>query len=237
MGLPELAEILHVDRSTVHRLLGTLLQYCYVRQDPESKRYSLGLKVVELSRRAIDGLSLHSIAKPYLKQLVQQTSESANLVLLADGQIVCVDHEPSPLALAVSNDIGVPFVPHATAGGKVILAHLKDEEQERLLGQGPFYAHTPRTITDLYALRMHLQMVRHQGYALDDEERYIGVRCVAAAICDHRGKVVGVLTLSGPAARMGLEKVPTLADLVTKTAGEISAALGYLPPREPGRDV
>jgi DNA-binding IclR family transcriptional regulator len=229
LGLPELAELLHVDRSTVHRLLGTLTQRGYARQDPDSKRYSIGLKVVELSRRALDGLSLRAVAKPHIKRLVQQTGESVNLAVVADGQIICIDHDPSPLALAVTNDIGVPFAPHATAIGKVLLAHLNDSQREALLDPGPYAVFTPRTITHPDALRMSLNVIRQQGYALDDEERFIGVRCLAAPVRDHRSKVVAALSLSGPTARVTLEKVPAFAKLVVETADQVSAALGFVP--------
>jgi len=229
MGLPELSKALGVDRSTVHRLLGTLLKRGYVQQDLDSKRYELGLKVVELSRRAIDRLSLRAVAKPFLKQLVRETGESANLAVMASNQAICIDHEPSPLALAVTNDIGVPFALHATAIGKVLLAALPDDQLMSLSDAGHLVAYTPRTITDFRTLQVHLQLIRQQGYAFDDEERFIGVRCIAAPIHDHRCKVVAALSLSGPTTRMTLEKVPTLAELVKKTAADISMALGYTP--------
>ena len=226
-GLPELSEALGVDRSTVHRLLSTLLWRGYVQQDPDSKRYWLGLKVVELSRLAIDRLSLRSVAKPYLKRLVRETGESANLAVMADDHALCLDHEPSPSALAVTNDIGVPFAPHATSAGKVLLAALPEAQQKELLETEPLSAYTPRTMTDLPTLQMHLQLVQQQGYALDDEERYVGVRCLAGPIRDHRGKVVGALSLSAPTMRVTLDKVPALAELVRRIAADISVEMGY----------
>jgi len=226
-GLPELSETLGVDRSTVHRLLSTLLRRGYVRQDPDSKRYWLGLKVVELSRLAIDRLSLRAVAKPYLKRLVRETGESANLAVMADDHALCLDHEPSPSALAVTNDIGMVFVLHATAAGKVLLAALPEAQQKELLETEPLSAYTPRTMTDFPTLQMHLQLVQQQGYALDDEERYVGVRCLAGPIRDHRGKVVGALSLSGPTTRVTLDRVPALAELVMRIAADISVEMGY----------
>jgi len=226
-GLPELSEALGVDRSTVHRLLSTLLWRGYVQQDPGSKRYWLGLKVVELSRLAIDRLSLRSVTKPYLKRLARETGESANLAVMSDGHALCLDHEPCPLALAVTNDIGMVFVLHATAAGKVLLAAVPEAQQKDLLETEPLSAYTPRTMTDLPTLQMHLQLVQQQGYALDDEERYVGVRCLAGPLRDHRGKVVAAVSISGPTTRVTLDRVPALAELVVRIAADISVEMGY----------
>jgi IclR family acetate operon transcriptional repressor len=222
--------MLDVDRSTVHRLLATLHQRGYVQQDPDSKRYCLGLKVVELSRLAIDRVSLRAVAKPYLKQLVRETGESANLAVMAQHHGICLDHEPSPSALAVTNDIGARFAPHATAAGKVLLASLPVEDVEVALGQDSLTPFTPRTITDLAGLQLHLEQVRQQGYAVDDEERFVGARCLAAPILDHRGKVVAALSISAPATRVTLNRVPDLARLVMDAAEQVSRELGHMSP-------
>ncbi|MCC7354991.1 MAG: IclR family transcriptional regulator [Anaerolineae bacterium] len=229
MGLAELAGLLRVDRSTAHRLLGTLAQRDFVRQDPESKHYSLGLKVVELSRRAVDGLTLRIVARDRLRHLVHESGESVNLVVMVRDQVVCVDAEPSPAVLAVSDEVGAIYALHATAAGKILLAHLPDAQRTNLLSREPLPGYTLRTLTDLNTLQAHLQLVRQQGYALDDEERFSGVRCVAAPVRDRRSKVVAAISISGPATRITLEKVPELAGLVKKTASDISTALGYTP--------
>ncbi len=226
MGLPELSEVLDVDRSTVYRLLSTLLQRGYVSQDPVSKRYTLGSKVVELGRRAIDGYSLRSASKPYLKALMLETGESVNLVVLSSGKIISIDHEPSPSPLAVTDDIGSIFNPYATASGKAILAHLPESEAKSILVEIKFEAFTARTITGLPALQNHFEQVREKGYAVDDEERYIGVRCIAAPIFDYRNKVVAAVGISGPTTRITLSSVASLSSLVIKAARSISKDLG-----------
>jgi len=227
MGLPELAKILIVDRSTVHRLLGTLLKRNYVVQDPINKRYSLGLRVIELSRRALDGINFRAIAKPYLKRLSKETGESTNLFILTNNHAICIDYEASPSPLAVTNDTGIIYIMHATAGGKALLAFLPEAASQRIIMSAPLSALTPRTITDVNALQIHLQQVRAQGYALDDEERYMGVRCIAAPIFDHTRKVIAGISMSGPASRVTLDKVPELSKFVIRVANDISSELGY----------
>ena len=227
MGLPELAEILEVDRSTIHRLMGTLLQRGYVTQDPENKRYTVGYKVISLSRRAIDGHSLRAAAKPYLTQLTEETGESTNLCVPAGEHAVCIDYEASPSPLAVTNDIGIEFLYHATAGGKVILAHMPEEKQKQIIESYELTEFTPRTITTRERLANNLEMIRIQGYGVDDEEHYIGVRCIAAPIRDYSGKVIAALSMSGPSSRITLAKIPEIASIVVNIANQISKSLGY----------
>jgi len=227
MGLPELAEILDVDRSTVHRLLGTLHQRNFVVQDPVNKRYSLGLKIIELSRRALDGINFRSIAKPYLKRLSKETGESTNLFILTDDHAICVDYEASPSPLAVTNDTGIIYIMHATAGGKALLAFIDDPSRQRIIQRTQLIAFTPRTITDINVLKMQLQQIREQGFALDDEERYVGVRCIAAPIFSHTRKVIAGISMSAPASRVTLDRIHELAQLVIHAASDISTELGF----------
>ncbi len=229
MGLPELAELLEVDRSTVHRLLSTLLQRNYVTQDPENKRYSVGYKVISLSRRAIDGYSLRATIKPYLIQLTQETGESSNLCVPSSDHAVCIDYEASPSPLAVTNDIGIEFLYHATAGGKVLLAFMPEEKRNQIINSYKLTEFTPRTITTRERLNNTLDTIRVQGYAVDDEEHYIGVRCIAAPIRDYSTKVIGALSVSGPSTRMTLANIPEIAAITIRIANEVSQALGYNP--------
>ncbi|MGI6250390.1 MAG: IclR family transcriptional regulator [Anaerolineaceae bacterium] len=227
LGLPELAQSLEVDRSTVFRLLGTLLLRGYVIQDQQTKRYSIGYKVVEISRRAIDRNSLRMISKPYLKDLVNETNESVNLVVLTGREIVCIDQESCPSPLAVTNDIGATFLPHATALGKAVLAFAPDEIRKSIIDTIVFESYTPRTIVNMQVLENSILSIRQQFFALDDEERYIGVRCLAAPIFDYRNKVIGAVGISGPTIRFSLEKVDSLARIIRSAALKISIQMGF----------
>lgn len=226
MSLTKLAELLNVDRSSAYRLLSTLENRGYVIQDPETKRYRLGMEVIVLSRHAIDGLNLHAVAKPFLKQLVRESQESANLAVFAGGQAVCIDYEPTLTPLAVTNEIGVTFALHASAIGKMLLSSLDQGLWMELLEKYPPVGYTPRTITDIESFKRHLELISTRGYAVDDEERYLGVRCVAVLIYGHTKKPIGAISIAGPTVRMELGRVPQVAELVKKTAADISAAMG-----------
>jgi len=230
MGLPELANILNVDRSTIHRLLGTLLQRNYVAQDAENKRYSVGFKVIELSRSALDGYSIRAKAKPFLRKLTQETGESTNLCVPASNHAVCIDFEASPSPLAVSNDIGIEFLYHATSAGKVLLAYMAEDKLEAILKNYIFTGFTPRTITTRERMQNEIEMIREKGYAVDDEEHYIGVRCIAAPIRNYSNKVKAAISCSGPTSRITLAKLPEIASIVVRIANDISHSLAIPSP-------
>jgi DNA-binding IclR family transcriptional regulator len=181
---------------------------------------------VELGRQAIDRLDVRTAAKSYLKALARESGESANLVALVNGRATCIDIEPSASVLSATNNVGDMIPLHATAAGKVLLAFLPEAGRAKTLASDPLVAHTPHTLTDAKELEVRLQQIALNGYAIDDEESTMGVRCVAAPICDHRGRAVASLSVSGPTMRVTWESVPALADLVKKAAADISAALG-----------
>ncbi len=230
VGSAELSRVLGVDRSTVHRLLGTLQRRGYVQQDQATRHYRLGLKVVELSRQVLDGLAWPAVARGHLEALARDTGESASLVVVAGGQVMCVMHRPSAAALTVNDVVGVALVPHATACGKVLLAHATDGARATLLADEPLAAQTPRTLTDRAALTLHLKQIQQQGYALEDEERHTGVRSIAAPVWNHGAEVMAALSLSGPALRLTYDRLPVLITCVHQAAERLSAALGYVQP-------
>jgi len=214
-GVTELAKQLDINKSSASRLLQTLAQYGYVEKDEETRRYHLGAQVVVLSRSVLTRMPLRDQAKPFLHKLMERTGEGAHLAIVAQGQALYIDQVESPATLSVNTGVGT-FAPlHCTALGKSLLAYgatpMPDELQ----------AYTQHTITDPAVLLDHLEQVRRQGYATDDEEYAHGVRCVAVPVWDYRGKVVGAIGISGPMGRMGLDRLPDLA----ATTAEIGQAL------------
>lgn len=227
MGVTEIAQALDVDKSTAFRLLSTLASRGFVVQDQDTRRYRLGLQIVELSRYVLDRIELRSLAKPWVKRLKQLTGESAHLAVLTDGRAVYIDQEESGATLSVNTEIGRQAPIHCTAIGKSLLAYLPPEDLDRLLGRMTLTRYTPRTITTLRELIPHLESIRERGYAVDDEEFDPGVRCVAAAIRDYRSKVIASVGISGPAIRVTLERIPELGASAMETADRISRLIGY----------
>jgi len=222
VSVTELAEELGVDKSSASRLIQTLATYGFAEQDPTSRRYRLGPQVVRLSRSLLTRMPLRDEAKPFLRQLVERTGECAHLAILAQGQALYVDQVESPASLRVTTGVGTLAPLHCTALGKCLLAF---DNGIALPKELPSY--TPRTITDPEVLRLHLEQTRRQGYAIDDEEYDFGVRCVAAPVFDYRGKVIGAIGISGPAGRMGLDRLPHYAQVVMDAARELSNRMSF----------
>ncbi len=224
VSITEVADQLNVDKASASRLMQTLANYGYAEKDRDTQRYRLGPKIVELSQSLLARMPFRDEAKPYLRELVAITNECAHLAIAAQGQVLYIDQVDSPATLRVNADIGHLAPLHCTALGKVLLA----------FGDVPLptalTAHTPRTITDQGALKMHLEQVRRQGYAIDDEEYDYGVRCIAAPVYNLNGEMVAAMGISGPSNRMSLETISTMAAKVTGVAQALSDHLSFKRP-------
>jgi len=221
VGITELAEELGVDKSSASRLAQTLAAYGFAEQDPDTRRYTLGPQIVRLSRSVLTRMPLRDQAKPFLRQLVERTGECSHLAILAQGQALYIDQVESLSSLRVTTGVGTLTPLHCTALGKVLLAF----SNEPLPAEMPVF--TPRTIADQETLRAHLEQTRRQGYGVDDEEYEYGVRCVAAPVFDFRGKVVGAIGISGPAGRIGLDKLAQFGAVVAEVSRALSDRLSF----------
>lgn len=221
VSITEMAEALGVDKSSASRLMQTLATYGFAEQDRDSRRYHLGPQIVRLSRSLLTRMPLRDQAKPFLRQLVERTGECAHLAILAQGQALYIDQVEAPASLRVTTGVGTLAPLHCTALGKALLA-FGDEPLPAALP-----AFTPRTITSPETLRAHLEQTRRQGYAVDDEEYEYSVRCVAAPVCDYRGKVVGAIGISGPAGRISLDRIPQYGAIVTEISRALSDRLSF----------
>ena len=225
-GISELSQLVGLHVSTVHRLLATLVDRGYVRQDPESSRYHLGSRVFTLSSAADVHLDLRLVARPYLERLMRGSGETANLVTLGDGEVVYLDQVASMHLVKMFTAPGMRAPLYCTGTGKAMLAHALPDVVENALA-GPFSRRTPKTLVTRETLEPQLARIRKLGYSLDDEEMEEGVRCVAVAIFDRRRQVVGAISVSGPTTRVTPERVDRLAPLVVSLADELSHQLGY----------
>ncbi len=230
-GVTELAQSLHIHKSTASRLLATLNARGYVSRNPQSGKYSLGMHLVELSRVKLDQIDLRQLARPYLEDLVSSTGETAHMAVLDRGKVVYIDKVDTLQTLGMRSRIGYRIAAHCTALGKALLAELPAEELDAVLDPDKMVRFTSNTITDLDTLKLHLASVRERGYAIDDEEHEDGIRCIAAAIRDHAGRVVAAISVSGPTFRITREKADTIGRLVSDAARQLSASAGYAGPR------
>ncbi|WP_161955070.1 IclR family transcriptional regulator [Moorella sp. Hama-1] len=227
VGLSELSRRLGLNKSTVYRLLTTLKAYGYVDQEAVTERYTLGLKVLDISSSLLDRLDVRAVAHPYLKELAATSQEAAHMVIRDGGEAVYVDKVEGNRTIRMYSQIGRRVALHSTAVGKAMLAFLSQEEVKEIITGRGVPRFTARTIITMAALEAELARVRERGYAIDDSENEEGIRCVGAPIFDHRGRVVAVVSISGPTLHVTPERLPELGRLVRQAGREISRHLGY----------
>ncbi len=231
MGVTELAECAGMHKSTVYRFLNSLKDLAYVRQNAANEKYSLTLKLFELGSYVLGRLELWEQAHPIMEQLAEQTHETVHLAVLDDGRLVYLGKFESTQALRVSmsSRIGQSAPTYCTGVGKLLLAHAPPEQVERILAREGLKRFTEHTITDRTLLARELDSIRQRGFAFDDEEHEVGVRCVAAPVRNNQGATVAALSISIPKVRMPDGEIPRYRELVTRSADEISRRIGATP--------
>jgi IclR family transcriptional regulator, KDG regulon repressor len=227
VGVRELGQAIGLSKSSVHRILQTLRARGFVRWNPDNARYSLGMRAFEVGCGILRSMEAHTVAKPFLEQLVSQLGETAFLGVIDDTELVYIDNIDGRRSVRMYADIGARKPLHSTAIGKALLAHLDRAEVDRIIAARPLARHTKNTITDPEALRQELEKIRRQGYAEDNEEMEEGLYCVGAALFNFSGKPVASISVSVPKiGQQGIQK-DRVIKAVTQTAQEISTKLGF----------
>lgn len=227
-GVTSLANLTGLHKSTVHRLLNTLMSRGYISKNSENDKYSLGMRILYLGSAILDRMDIRTVSKPFLEKLCQDTDEVVHLSMLDDREAVYIDKVESPnKSIRMYSQIGKRVPLHCTGVGKVLLAWLPDKEVEYLLGVKGMEAYTKNTITNIEDMKKHLAEIRDKGYAFDEIEHEEGIRCVAAPIFNMSGKVIASVSVSGPVLHVTLDRMPKLTEEVLKTAKNISYQLGY----------
>ena len=217
---------LKIPKSSASYILRAPVKHGYLRRDRETNRYYLGLKVVGLSHRALAALDVREIAEPVLRQLVDTTQLTAHVAIYDREEAVYVEKIDAPGFVKMNTWVGRRLQLHSTSVGKVLAAFMPREEMEAMLSGRGLYGRTPRTVTSVPKLLKELERVREQGYALDDEENSLGVRCIAAPIFNAEGQIEAALGVSGTTHQFERPQVPKMAELVKAAARKISHQLG-----------
>lgn len=228
LRVTELARRLNLHKSTVSRILATLQKGGLVSQNPESGKYRLGLGLIGLAGVALGRLDVRGVAQPYLNTLVAFTQETVNITVVEGHECVNIERARSPQPIRYEGWIGRRTPLHCTAAGKVLLAHLPDDERSVRLAL-PLLTYTSKTVTNGDILEDNLSQVRLQGYAIVHEEFEEGFSGIAAPIFNHEGQVVAAVSVSGPTYRMGPGTVENFINFLQETSQTISAEMGYNP--------
>jgi DNA-binding IclR family transcriptional regulator len=226
-SLMELAEMVKLHKSTVHRLVMILERYRFVERDPRTGRYHLGLRLFELGTIAVGSFNIRERARRHLERVLMETDETVHLCVPDAGEVLYLDKIEPARSVRMASRIGRRNPMHCTAVGKAILAHLPEAEVEDILRRHGLARFTPRTITETAKLRVELASIRERGFSIDDEEVEEGVRCVGAAVLDHTSRPIAAISVSAPAFRLPVDKMGPLAAAVCAAAHSLSAESGY----------
>jgi DNA-binding IclR family transcriptional regulator len=227
LGITEISEKVELHKSTVHRLLGTLIYKGFVEQDLITNKYRISLKLYELGTKRIEDLDILKISKPYTKKLMEELNEVVHLVIRDENDIVYIDKVEADNTIRMASTIGRRSPLYCTSVGKAILAFMDDKEVEEIWKNSNIQKLTENTITGFEEFKKELSKIKEQGYAEDDEENELGVRCIGAPVFNHNGEVEGAISISGPTIRVTKEKVGEVAEALKKYSSMISKGLGY----------
>ena len=225
VGEVSLATDLH--KATAHRILMALEYNGLVEQNQETAKYRLGLKLFKLGHLTVARRDLRDVAKPYLRELVEETGETAHLAVLYADEVLYLEKVEGPHVLRMPSRVGRHIPTYCTSLGKAMLSCLDEREVKRIVQTYPIREYTPNTANDVKALLTELERVRQRGYAVDDEEFELGLRCVGAPIRDYTGEMVGAIGVAGPSTRLKREIIAATGNVVLQGAIAISRALGF----------
>jgi DNA-binding IclR family transcriptional regulator len=222
-SISELSHKLSLPKSSVHLLVKTLEEKGYLQKHPQTGHYCLGLKLVSLSKKALDGLGLREEARPFMQSLMKKTGLTVHLGVLEGSEAVIVEKVEAPGLIKLATWVGRRLDAHCTGVGKALLAYLPEEAFDRLIKARALTRRNQKTIVSPGKLKRELLQVRSQGYAFDDEEDEIGLRCIGAVILDRDGRAIAALSIAGTTAQITAERVQPLAELAQETALSISS--------------
>lgn len=226
LKLSEIVEEVGLNKSTAHGILNTLKYHGLISQDEESHKYRLGLGLLELGSRAAKSLNVIHIAGPKIRKLCREIEETVHLGTLDGEEMIYIDKIESWQSMRIASSVGARLPAYSTGMGKAIMAFLSEEE---LLKSIPdvFRPFTPNTIMNMDDLLKELEKVRANGYAIDNEELSIGLKCVAAPIFNHEGNAKYSISVSGPGVRMSEGKMDSIILLIMEACRDISEKMGY----------
>ena len=232
MNLTDLSQQLGMPPATVHRLLSTFEELNFVEQDAEVGLWFVGLKAFTVGHAFLNRRDFVASARPFMKSLVELCGETVNLGIIDHGEVVFISQVESQEMMRMIVKLGSRSPIHASGVGKAMLASLNEHEVVQLLQRRGLARFTDHTIDNPAHLHDALGSIRQQGFALDDEEHAIGLRCVAANIYDENGVALAAISLSGPKARIVDTRLAELGAAVRQTAAEITESLGGRVPVE-----
>jgi IclR family KDG regulon transcriptional repressor len=221
LTMTEIAEQVGMNKSTVHRLLGTLEKKRFVQRDPSTGLYRLGIRLLQMAYLTLEQNDLRQHTAPFLRRLCEQHRETITLSVLDDADVIFLDVVESPQRVKLAASTGQRLPAFATAAGKTMLAHLPEETVIKVLERG-MQRFTPKTIQSPEVFLKNLSQIRRQGFAISEQEYEDGINAVAAPILDTNELPIAAITVAGPAYRLLAERMREIGPDIVTTAREIA---------------
>ena len=235
LGITEISQLMGLPKATIHGLVRTLADFGFLAQDPETRRYTLGLKIYELGTMLAGSLTINRIGAGPAQRLSRQAGLMTRLAIWDQNSVLVTLSIFSPSQEVAFHQLGPRVPAHCTAIGKAILAFLPPTEIEAHLAGLSYAPYTANTITTEKELLEDLEQIRLKGYAIDREEFIPGLVCIGAPVFDRSGRPTASISLSGKPSRLTGRGLSGLADDLVRTAMEISHQSGFLPELPAGR--
>jgi len=225
-NLSAISKGLGMNKSTVYRLLATLVESHYVFQDEDSRQYSLGARSSWLSAKFTEKNEILKVARPFLEALSKQVHETIHLGILEGSEVIYIDKINGREAIIMASQVGGRTSIHCTALGKAVLAYQSESKWQEYVEKNGLPTKTKATITDPNQFYKELMKIRTLGISIDNIENEEGIRCVAAPVFDADNHAVAAVSISSWIINMTLDRVQQVTPLLQKTTSEISVHLG-----------
>lgn len=229
VGITELSSKLLFPKSTIHRMLKSLVSYSLVDQEKETSKYRLGMRVIEYSNSFYNSFDFRQIAKPFLKKICLETGFTTFLTAWYNCRSICIDSiAPSRNAsthLFVEIGKEMPF--HSAASAKILLAHQPSEDIKRIINENTLPKYTSRTIVNPKKLEEHLSKIRESGFSICDEELEEGIKAISVPVKNINKEVIASITITGLSKRISNGNVKKITKVLLDAVQELSEMLGY----------
>lgn len=224
-SLTQISECVHMSKTTVHRLLGTLENKRFISRDKATGLYRLGFRFIEMASLVLHDVDLHRWAQPYLQRLSAECGETVDLSILDGNQVIYLQVIESPQRVKLAAAVGQRLPAFCTASGKALLAHLPEEQLRKILGDNltQYTGSTPVTVQEIMD---SLRVTRERGYAISEQEYEHDINAVAAPIFDVENQPIASIAIVGPSFRVTKERLPLLGNLVRAATRQIEKEVG-----------
>ncbi len=230
IGIRELSQVSGLPPATTHRIVATLAHRGYLDKDGRTHQYTLSPKFLILGEKVQGQFDIVAIARPFLETLMAETRENANLCIRDAHNVIYIDHVGSPdHNLQIFTKLGGSAPLYASGVGKVFLSGFTEPEFQRYVTAVDLKPFTSHTLTSDRQLAGEIRHIREKGYAVDNQEKELGVRCVAAPVFNHSNSMQAAISVSGPVQRIITKRLPILGKTVVRIARQLSAAMGHTP--------